>query len=101
MDADGTWSAPGRVNLIGEHTDYSDGFVLPIAIGLRTRVTVSVRSDREIHATSRQGRSPAAYVAGAVRAVREHGVDVPGLNVVVDSDVPIGAGLSSSAALTC
>ena len=101
MGPRGTWSAPGRVNLIGEHTDYSDGFVLPFAIGMRTRVTVSVRTDREVRATSRQGPSPAAYVAGAVRAVREHGVDVPGLDVDVDSDVPIGAGLSSSAALTC
>ena len=101
MGARGTWSAPGRVNLIGEHTDYSDGFVLPFAIGLRTRVAVSVRADREVRATSRQGRSPAAYVDGAVRAVREHGIDVPGLDVDIDSDVPIGAGLSSSAALTC
>jgi galactokinase len=101
MTAAGTWSAPGRVNLIGEHTDYTDGFVLPIAIGLRTRVTMSVRADKDVHATSRQGMSPLAYVAAAVRAVREHGVNVPGLDVVVDSDVPVGAGLSSSAALTC
>ena len=101
VSAGGVWSAPGRVNLIGEHTDYSDGFVLPIAIGLRTTVTVSVRKDGDVRATSKQGHSPTAYVAGAVRAVREHGVDVPGLDVDVDSDVPIGAGLSSSAALTC
>src|SRR5438067_821229 len=101
MKASGVWSAPGRVNLIGEHTDYSDGFVLPIAIGLRTRVTVTTRADDEVRATSQQGPSPTSYVAAAVRAVREHGVDVPGLDVVVESDVPIGAGLSSSAALTC
>ena len=101
MSPGGVWSAPGRVNLIGEHTDYSDGFVLPIAIGLRTRVTVSTRADDQVHVRSVQGDGATAYVVGAVRAVRAHGVDVPGLDVVVDSDVPIGAGLSSSAALTC
>ena len=97
----GTWSAPGRVNLIGEHTDYADGFVLPIPIGLRTSVTATTRADHEVHVRSRQDGAADSYVAGAVQALREHGVDVPGLDIVVDSRLPIGAGLSSSAALTC
>jgi galactokinase len=97
----GTWSAPGRVNLIGEHTDYSDGYVLPIAIGARTFVTATARPDAEVHVRSRQSGAAERYVVGAVSALREHGVRVPGLDVVVDGQVPIGAGLSSSAALTC
>ena len=97
----GTWSAPGRVNLVGEHTDYAAGFVLPIAIGLRTSVTATARADREVHARSRQDGAADGYAAGAVRALRERGVEAPGLDIVVDSRLPIGAGLSSSAALTC
>jgi galactokinase len=101
VGAGGVWSAPGRVNLIGEHTDYSEGFVLPVAIGMRTRVAASTRTDDGVHVRSAQGAGATPYVVGAVRAVREHGIDVPGLDVAVDGDIPIGAGLSSSAALTC
>jgi galactokinase len=115
---DGVWSAPGRVNLIGEHTDYNGGFVLPFAIDLRTRVAVGRRPDRvltaqslqrdgefaqlslvDLHTGSHEGW--AAYVFGTVWALRDAGHDIGGLDVVVDSDVPNGAGLSSSAALEC
>jgi galactokinase len=114
---DGRWWAPGRVNLIGEHTDYNDGFVLPLALtqGVAAAVRVAdgpvlrVRSVQEgdtvevplaeISPDSVEGWS--AYVAGVAWALREGGHDVPGLDVVVDGDVPAGAGLSSSAALEC
>ena len=110
------WAAPGRVNLMGEHTDYNDGFVLPFAIGQRAKVAVSVRDDDLVRIHSRQtdetvetatSTSPgdvggwAAYVAGVVWALREDGHRLPGFDLWVDSDVPIGAGLSSSAALSC
>jgi galactokinase len=112
----GAWSAPGRVNLIGEHLDYHGGPVLPIAIDRRTRVTASVRVDRRVVVRSKLADEPvefgtdtapgevegwAAYVAGTVWAMRAAGVDVPGLDLSVRSDVPLGAGLSSSAALEC
>jgi galactokinase len=114
---DGIWWAPGRVNLIGEHTDYQDGFVLPLA--LDTGVAAAARAvDRPVlRARSLQQRSTVelpfaeigpgavqgwvAYVAGVAWALREAGHDVPGLDVVVDGNVPVGAGLSSSAALEC
>lgn len=111
-----TWSAPGRVNLIGEHLDYHGGPVLPIAIDRRTRVTASVRYDDRVVVRSELADEPvefgtdtspgdlegwAGYVAGTVWAMRGHGVAVPGLDLSVASDVPLGAGLSSSAALEC
>jgi galactokinase len=112
-----TWSAPGRVNLIGEHTDYNDGFVLPFALPHRTAVTLSpngsdhwrVRSEAEPAEVSfdradlEPGRVPgwAGYVAGVLWALRESDVDVPGATVAITSDVPVGAGLSSSAAIEC
>jgi galactokinase len=111
------WRAPGRVNLIGEHTDYNDGFALPLAITQGCTATVTVRADAELHIRSAQEDdvtavaldelSPdlvggwAAYVAGVIWALQRRGVDVPGLDVAVDGDVPLGAGLSSSAALSC
>ena len=112
---DGVWAAPGRVNLHGEHTDYNDGFVLPAAIDRETLAAVGVRDDELVTCRSRDlpggaavrvaelvpGAADgwAAYVLGVVWALREAGVDVPGLDVLVGSDVPVGAGLSSSAAL--
>jgi galactokinase len=114
-----SWTAPGRVNLIGEHTDYNDGFVLPIALPYRTTATVAPRTDGRLLVRSEQrpgeqaqvavadlrpGRSPewAAYALGVVWALREAGHDVgPGADVLVDGRVPEGAGLSSSAALEC
>lgn len=116
----GVWSAPGRVNLIGEHTDYNDGLVLPFAIENRTWCAVSVREDRlvrvystfsqETRELSLDGISDAefdgwsAYVFGVVWALDEQGVDlsgVTGVDLAIASDVPSGAGLSSSAAIEC
>ena len=115
-DADGVWAAPGRVNVIGEHTDYNDGFVLPIALPHTTRAAVGRRSDGLLALASAQsddgvvqvpvaelapGRPDgwAGYPAGVVHGLRERLTG--GVSVLVDSDVPVGAGLSSSAALTC
>ncbi|SHM57829.1 galactokinase [Cryptosporangium aurantiacum] len=114
MRESASWLAPGRVNLIGEHTDYNDGFVLPLAIEFGCRATVSPGPEGMLRFTSAQEPDPvevpvadlapgavpgwAAYPAGVLWAL---GVDLPGLTVAVDSDVPLGAGLSSSAALTC
>ena len=111
------WAAPGRVNLIGEHTDYNDGFVLPFALPLRTAVASSLLDSPEWMVCSESTGNPvtftaddlvphripgwAGYVAGVVWALREAGVDVPAARLAITSDVPLGAGLSSSAALEC
>ncbi len=116
-EPDGRWWAPGRLNLIGEHTDYNDGFVLPLALqqGVAAAARVasgpvlrvrSVQQDDTVEVPLAQIAPDAvdgwsAYVAGVAWALREAGHDVPGLDVVVDGDVPAGAGLSSSAALEC
>jgi galactokinase len=105
-------SAPGRVNLIGEHTDYNRGLCLPLALPQRTTVRLTPRDDARLRLSSAQESDwegevedhPdgwAAYVAGVVGALRDDGLDVPGFDATVDSDVPLGAGLSSSAALEC
>lgn len=109
----GVWSAPGRVNLIGEHTDYSGGLVLPFAIADRAHVALSLRADdlvclaidgdrRQMDITAIGPAAPpgwAAYVAGAAWALREDGHNIHGFDLALDSAVPVGAGLSSSAAL--
>jgi galactokinase len=106
------WTAPGRVNLIGEHTDYNDGFVLPFALPHRTAVAASPvdRPSWTVHSlgvgTVTFGLSDrvtgwGAYVAGVVWALGEAGIEVPGARLAITSDVPEGAGLSSSAALEC
>jgi galactokinase len=117
-EPDGVWTAPGRVNLIGEHTDYNEGFVLPFAIDLAARVSVRVRSDGVIRLFSTAGsegmaelsavevrredaRGWSVYPAGVVWALQERGIRVPGFDLVLDSDVPLGAGLSSSHAIEC
>lgn len=110
-----TWAAPGRVNLIGEHVDYNDGLVLPFALPFVTTAQVSQRSDELVRVTSDGVGTTefdvtaipgdvtgwAAYVAGVIWALRNDGHDLPGLEINIGSDVPTGAGLSSSAALTC
>ncbi|MET9609592.1 galactokinase [Streptomyces sp. NPDC006512] len=117
-DPDGVWAAPGRVNLIGEHTDYNDGFALPIAIPHTTLLAVRRRRDGRLRLHSAQGDGPlidldvaslvpgvvttwGAYPAGVVWALREAGHRIGGADLHVDSTVPTGAGLSSSAALEC
>lgn len=114
----GVWSAPGRVNLIGEYTDFNLGYVLPFAINRRTWVAVSDRSDDMLNALSTLSTERAesrltelsaetlhgwsAYVFGVIWALGQFGADIQhrqGLNLMIESDVPVGAGLSSSAAL--
>lgn len=118
----GVWAAPGRVNLIGEHTDYNAGFALPVALPQRVRLTAARREDGVVTARSRQGgaqptwlrpadwaETPAAgrslgwagYVLGVAWVLRSAGYPVGGADLLVDSDVPAGSGLGSSAALEC
>jgi galactokinase len=115
---DGVWAAPGRVNLIGEHVDYNGGRCLPMALTRVTAAAVTRRNDGRVRVSSDDpGAEPfegrlgdlgpgsvdgwAAYVTGTLWALREAGIEVPGMDVAVASDVPLGAGLSSSAALEC
>ncbi|MER7701777.1 galactokinase [Kitasatospora sp. NPDC097605] len=115
---EGVWAAPGRVNLIGEHTDYNDGFVLPIAIPQAVRAYARRRSDGVLRLVSTRvpgetveldvaALAPggvagwAGYPAAVVWTLRAAGHEVGGADVLLDSDVPGGAGLSSSAALEC
>jgi galactokinase len=117
-DPAGVWHAPGRVNLIGEHTDYNDGFVLPFALSQGVRAAVSRHDDGVLELRSRQAPdSPAtvaldtltpgkpagwaAYAAGAAWALLEAGWPVGGASVAIDADLARGAALSSSAALEC
>lgn len=109
------FSAPGRVNLIGEHTDYSEGFVLPMAIERRTYVAAAPNGTSRLRVTSltldqsaevdlekpgpRRRGSWLDYVEGTARALLERGVRVVGSDLLIDSDVPAGAGVSASAAL--
>jgi galactokinase len=112
-----SWRAPGRINLIGEHTDYNGGYALPLAIQQGCTATVRDSADDVIRVSSAQRddivelplgelRSGsvegwAAYPIGVLWTLAERGVAVPALGVHLDSDVPGGAGLSSSAALIC
>ncbi len=114
----GVWSAPGRVNLIGEHTDYNLGFVLPFAINRRTYAAVSLRSDDLVRVASAFSEQPhevklseiarnpendwAAYPFGVAWAVAKlANLTGVGFDAYFESDVPVGAGLSSSAAIEC
>ncbi|MER6268701.1 galactokinase [Streptomyces sp900105755] len=113
---DGVWAAPGRVNLIGEHTDYNDGFVMPFALPHVATAAVARRTDGvlRLHSSDVEGgvvefsldalepgtdHEWTAYPAGVVWALREAGHPVTGADVHLASTVPTGAGLSSSAAL--
>ncbi|SEQ29833.1 galactokinase [Microlunatus flavus] len=116
-EPEGVWAAPGRVNLIGEHTDYNDGFVLPFALAQWVVLAAAPREDgtwrvRSLNRRQTETFGPAdlepgrvdgwaAYVAGVVWALTEAGHHVRGADLVLGSDVPAGAGLSSSAALEC
>jgi galactokinase len=109
-------SAPGRVNLIGEHTDYNDGFVMPFAIDRQTLVGISARPDDHINVhtltldktaefeldslSATTGRKNwTKYIAGMAAVLKRSGSQISGANMLIDSDIPFGAGLSSSAAL--
>ncbi len=114
---EGIWFAPGRVNLIGEHTDYSDGFVLPVAIDRGVLVAAARRGGRRLRCWSLQEAGQldvdlaelgpgkvegwSAYPAGVAWALGQAGLLDGGADLLVDGDVPAGAGLSSSAALEC
>jgi galactokinase len=107
--------APGRVNLIGEHTDYNDGFVMPTAIAFSTYVAISSRPDRKLvihsqefpgafefdldHLPQQRAGSWCDYVVGVAVVLRQHGHKLAGANLLVHGEVPVGAGLSSSAAI--
>jgi galactokinase len=107
--------APGRVNLIGEHTDYNDGFVLPAAIDLYIWTAIAPRTDHKLHVFSENLNESAEidltvaapqprhawsdYVHGVALMLQKSGVTVPGSDLVIHGNVPTGAGLSSSAAL--
>lgn len=108
--------SPGRINILGEHTDYNDGFVLPAAIDKYIYVALGKRSDQEIHlyacdfseeyVAAVNEIKPAAvqwpnYILGVVDQLQKQGHGPAGFNLVIDGDIPIGAGLSSSAAVEC
>jgi len=107
--------APGRVNLIGEHTDYNDGFVMPAAVGFSTCVAIGARPDRKLlihseelpgqfefdldHLPHERTRSWCDYILGVATVLQQRGINLHGANLLVHVGVPIGAGLSSSAAI--
>lgn len=117
-EPEGLWAAPGRVNLIGEHTDYNEGFVMPFALPYYAAVAVAKSEAWEFYSTYgegstvrvdslegdsafREGLGWAAYIAGVAWALNESGYPVAPARIAINSDVPHGAGLSSSAALEC
>ncbi len=106
--------APGRVNLIGEHTDYNDGYVFPMALPFYTTIAVAPTDDRRLYLRSEDMNELIAvdlednderrhhwsdYIAGMARMLEDEGFEIPGASMYIESDVPVGAGLSSSAAL--
>lgn len=107
--------SPGRVNIIGEHTDYNEGFVLPGAIDKAIYVAVGKRQDESIHlyavdfdesyevaiSALKPTDTWATYILGVASQMLQRGHAVHGFNLVIDGDVPLGAGLSSSAAVEC
>jgi galactokinase len=115
MDPRGIFRAPGRVNLIGEHTDYNDGFVMPAAIDFYSYAAIGERADRILSMYSEQFQEKAEfgldqltgaprkhwsdYVRGVAAVLQGEGYPLKGANLLVDGRVPIGSGLSSSAAI--
>ena len=109
--------SPGRINIIGEHTDYNNGFVLPASIDKAAYLAIALRDDDEIHlkaedldetfSISIKDMKPVGdiswpnYILGSVAQFSKKGVELKGFNAILTSDVPIGAGLSSSAAVEC
>lgn len=108
--------SPGRINLIGEHTDYNQGFVLPAAVEQRACVAMGKRTDQEIHMKalnlnrshrttlenlSSEGEAWSAYLLGVVQQLQVKGHPLSGFNAVLTGDVPVGAGMSSSASVEC
>jgi galactokinase len=108
--------SPGRVNLIGEHTDYNDGFVLPAAIDKAAYVAIAKRTDNKVvmYATAFNQDFETSlkeiktttlgwpnYILGVIDQIQKTGLELGGCNLLIDGDIPIGAGLSSSAALEC
>lgn len=109
------YRAPARVNVIGEHTDYNDGFVLPAATALYTWLGIVPRADRTVEVMSRNvhgseifyldALNPVKdvtwvdYVKGVAAVLERNGVKLRGANIIVDSEIPLGGGLSSSASL--
>ena len=108
--------SPGRINLIGEHTDYNNGFVLPAAIDKFIYVAIAARADNEIHLVAGNlekkhittlndlavgDESWSAYILGIVQQLQQSGFKLSGFNAFITGDVPVGAGMSSSAALEC
>ncbi|MBK7306809.1 MAG: galactokinase [Chitinophagaceae bacterium] len=108
--------SPGRINILGEHTDYNEGFVLPAAIDKSIYVAITKRADKQINlyagdfnenfTTDTDNIKPAPiqwpnYILGVVDQLQKHGHTIGGFNLVIDGDIPIGAGLSSSAAVEC
>ena len=114
---EGVWSAPGRVNLVGEHTDYNAGLCLPVPLAQRTFAAARPRADGRVLAVSmdvpgvvdidlpdvgpQRPGGWGAYVAGTLWALRQAGYRVGGMELLIGSELLIGAGLSSSAALEC
>lgn len=109
--------SPGRINIIGEHTDYNEGFVLPAAIDKSAWLAIALRDDDEIHmaaadlnetfSISIKDLKPVSeihwpnYILGVVAQFQHKGIELKGFNALLTSDVPVGAGLSSSAAVEC
>lgn len=108
--------SPGRVNIIGEHTDYNDGFVLPAAINKAIYLAITARTDEQVHLYSSEFNAsfqttlsqmrPAKevwpnYILGVADQLVKRGYVIRGFNLVIDGDIPIGSGLSSSAAVEC
>jgi len=107
--------SPGRINLIGEHTDYNLGFVLPAAINKAVYIAIGKREDRELHIFSEEFNNSSvasldnlkpshgwtSYILGVIDQFLKKGILVDGLNIVLNSELPIGSGLASSAAIEC